>query len=187
MHSYIFCEDSKKAYVGDKVKVYNPVIVVSGTIRSIGWINEKYFGFTLEEENGDFYCCNSKIYLLESCHEDALSENESNRKETIKKIADKYWLGERLLKCSNALADLTIAINDMLRLEQYGKSDVYTYMDCLDQLDEGIANASVMIEQLKYFRYYKNAESDRIEELIDKELERQLKLSTGNLSEKYLI
>lgn len=197
MHDYIFCEDSKKAFVGDRVKVLGyprgvigndgNMVAVEGTISSIGWAEGKYFSFILEEELGRFYCYDSKVCLLESHHENTVLEKESNfREETIKKIADKYYLDERLLKCSSTIAELLTAINDMLRIGQFTQCNSITQVERLDALDEGIAKASVILEQLKYYRYYQDDETNRIEQLIDMELEKQLKQSAGNYAEKYL-
>ncbi len=75
MNDYIFCEDDKRAFVGDTVRVigmpkrffYDEKIEVVGVIREIGWYeNDDYYGFILEDTN-KFYVLNcDEIHLVES-------------------------------------------------------------------------------------------------------------------------
>jgi len=98
--------------------------------------------------------------------------------EAIKKIADTYGYDAQSRQLIEEMAELTVAINKIWRLEQTQNSEKFclTFYNLSmwkrkNELTEEIADVTIMLEQIKYILRISDTD---IEKIIDQKLNRQL-------------
>ena len=98
--------------------------------------------------------------------------------EAIKKIADTYGYDAQSRQLIEEMAELTVAINKIWRLEQTQNSEKFclTFYNLSmwkrkNELTEEIADVTIMIEQIKYLL---NISDTDIDQIIEQKLNRQL-------------
>ena len=98
--------------------------------------------------------------------------------EAIKKIADTYGYDAQSRQLIEEMAELTVAINKIWRLEQTQNSEKFclTFYNLSmwkrkNELTEEIADVTIMLEQIKYLLQISDSD---INEIIEQKLNRQL-------------
>lgn len=100
--------------------------------------------------------------------------------EAIKKIADTYGYDAQSRQLIEEMAELTVAINKIWRLEQTQNSEKFclTFYNLSmwkrkNELTEEIADVTIMIEQIKYLLSISDTDIDQIiEQKLNRRLER---------------
>ncbi len=85
--------------------------------------------------------------------------------EAIKKIANHYGFAEQSRQLMEEMAELTIALN------KYHREQDYPSVECAVNLDEELADVTIMIEQIKYLLRITDS---YFEGVVEKKLNRQL-------------
>lgn len=91
--------------------------------------------------------------------------------EKIKIIADHYGYESQSRQCIEEMAELTQAINKFWRACGNGQATEKDVGECLENIQEEIADVQIMLWQIEYLLSAENM----IEEMIEKKLNRQLK------------